>query len=204
MKPHHWFLPDTPDVLGMLRSQTAITVEGMDELVAWAGGDATAADRVRACEHRADDAKRELRESLTVALTTPLDPEDLFELSRDLDDVMNNAKNTVREAEVMNTAADAPIAEMSGFLAAGTRHLEKAFTALAAEDTAGAREAADAAVKQQRNLEHVYRRAMSSLVEMDDLREIAARRELYRRLGRTSERLIDVAERVWYSVLKRS
>lgn len=204
MKPRRWFLPDTPDVLGMLESQTAITVEGLDELVSWAQGDAEAAARVRECEHRADDAKRRLRECLTVALTTPLDPEDVFELSRGLDDVLNNVKNTVREAEVMKTSADPPIGEMSAELAAGTRHLAEAFDALAAGDTAAARDAADAAVKRQRKLEHTYRRAMSALVDVDDLREVAARRELYRRLGRTSERLVDVAERVWYSVLKRS
>ena len=32
--------PQAPDVLGMLSEQAAITVEGMDELVAWANGDA--------------------------------------------------------------------------------------------------------------------------------------------------------------------
>ena len=63
---------------------------------------------------------------------------------------------------------------------------------------------ADRAVKSQRRLERVYRRAMSALVEVDDLREVTARRELYRRLARTSEGLIEVAERVWYSVLKES
>ena len=28
MKAKHWFLPDSPDLLGMLRTQAAITVEG--------------------------------------------------------------------------------------------------------------------------------------------------------------------------------
>ena len=45
---------------------------------------------------------------------------------------------------------------------------------------------------------------MSALVDIADLREVAARRELYRRLVRTSDQLVDVAERVWYSVLKES
>ena len=37
------------------------------------------------------------------AFMTPLEPEDLFELSRGLDEVLNAAKNAVREAEVMGT-----------------------------------------------------------------------------------------------------
>ena len=203
MTSRRWFLPETPDVLRMLREQTAITVDGMDALVAWAGGDAAAADRVRSCEHRADASKRELRQALTVALTTPLEPEDLFELSKGIDDVMNAAKDTVREAEVMAVAADRAMAEMAEKLAEGTRRLEDAFAALPATGPA-ATDAADAAVKSQRKLERTYRAAMSSLIDVDDLREQSARRELYRRLSRTSDALVAVAERVWYSVLKES
>jgi hypothetical protein len=33
---HSWFLPQTPDVLGMLRAQAAVTIEGVDALVGWA------------------------------------------------------------------------------------------------------------------------------------------------------------------------
>jgi uncharacterized protein Yka (UPF0111/DUF47 family) len=206
MKRRHWLLPETPDVLGMLRDQAAITVEGMEALVEWASGDAAAGDRVRDCEHRADKCKRKLRETLTVALITPIEPEDLFELSKDLDDVMNNAKDTVREAEVMHTAPDGSVAEMAGHLAEGARHLGDAFAALAAGDSASAdaTAAADAAVKSQRRLERVYRTAMSALASVDDLREVTARREIYRRLARTSDELVVVAERVWYAVLKET
>jgi uncharacterized protein Yka (UPF0111/DUF47 family) len=199
-----WFLPESPDVLGMLRDQAAVTVEGMHALVAWASGDAAAADRVRECEHRADSSKRSLREALTVAFTTPLEPEDLFELSRGLDEVMNGVKDAVRESEVMGSQPDPAIAEMSARLAEGIGHIADAFAALGGRRSESATEAADAAVASQRRLERVYRRAMSALVDVDDLREIAARRELYRRLARTSDQLVDVAERVWYSVLKES
>jgi uncharacterized protein len=203
---HRWFLPETPDLLAMLDKQVAITVEGMQALVAWAGGDAAAVDRLRDCEHHADDSKRELRAALTTAFTTPLEPEDIFELSRGLDRVLNNAKNAVREAEVMQTAPDGAIAEMAAELADGVAHLSDAFAALGRgrDRTALATEAATRAAKSQSRLEHVYRRAMSGLVTVDDLREVAAKRELYRRLARTSDDLREVAERVWYSVLKAS
>ena len=42
MKPGRWFLPETPDVLGLLRAQIAVTLEGLDAFAAWAGGDAGA------------------------------------------------------------------------------------------------------------------------------------------------------------------
>ena len=204
MRRHRWFLPETPDVLGMLREQTAITIEGMEALVAWSNGEPGAANRLRECEHRADDRKRELRAALTVAFTTPLEPEDIFELSTELDLTLNSAKNTVREAEVMETAPDEAISQMAVELATGVRDLGDALEQLAAGERAAATEAADRAAKAQTRIEKIYRRSMSALVAVDDLREVAARRELYRRLARTSDDLREVAERVWYSVLKES
>jgi hypothetical protein len=43
---------------------------------------------------------------------------------------------------------------------------------------------------------------MSDLLALDDFRDVTARRELYRRLSRTSDSLVHTAERVWYAVLK--
>lgn len=203
MSRRRWFLPETLDVLGMLSEQTAITVEGLEALGAWARGDAAKAEVVRACEHRADDRKRELREALTTAFATPLEPEDLFALSRGLDAVLNGAKDAVREAEVMGAAPDTAMAAMADELIAGARKLAEAVAALAADGRGGATEAADAAVRSQRQLEKIYRAAASALLEKTDLREVTARRELYRRLSRTSDQLVDVAERVWYAVLKQ-
>ena len=86
-----------------------------------------------------------------------------------------------------------------------TRHSPTAFAALAARRRRAATAAADAALKSQRRVEHVYRAGdVGARSSVDDLREVAARRELYRRLARTSDDLVDVAERVWYSVLKES
>lgn len=204
MSRSHWFLPQSADVLGMLSEQAAITVKGMEALVAWAEGEAAAADRLRQFEHDADKQKRELREALTEAFSTPLEPEDIFELSTGLDETLDSAKNIVGEAEAMHTAPNPAIAEMATQLLEGTKRLAEALALFARGDRKTATAEADRAVKDQRHLQHSYRRAMSALVEVEDLREIAARRELYRRLARTGDDLVRVAERVWYSVLKES
>jgi len=199
-----WFLPHSPDVLGALRAQTAVTVDGLDALARWAAGDEAAAERVRECEHLADDRKRELRAALSEAFSTPLEPEDIFQLSTGLDRVMNAAKNIVREAEVLERRPDPPMAELAAALAEGTHHLAEAFAALGDGGRQAATDAADAALESQRPVERAYRAGMSGLLGLADLHEVAARRELYRRLARTSDGLVDVAERVWYSVLKES
>jgi uncharacterized protein Yka (UPF0111/DUF47 family) len=202
VKAKRWFLPDSPDLLGMLRAQAAITVEAMDALVAWSGGDAAAAVTVRDCEHRADETKRQLWLALRDAFSPPLDAEDLYSLSADLDEVLNSAKDLTREMEVMGLAPDAPTHEMATFLAEGVRHLADAFGRLHGDGDATGR--ADAAIKSQRRVEHAYRAAMSALLDVADLREVMGRREAYRRLSRIADHVHAVAERIWYTVVKEA
>jgi uncharacterized protein Yka (UPF0111/DUF47 family) len=197
-----WFLPETPDVVGMLCAQAATTIEGIDALAEWGNGDDSAADRVRDAEHAADAEKRELWRALREAFTTPLDPEDLYHLSAGLDEVLNHAKDVVREAEVLAFAPEGPeIAEMVGLAAEGVRHLADAFAAVA-KDADAATTAADAAVKSQRRIEKVYRRAMPALLELADPREAWVRGDVYRRLIELSDGVIRVADRIWYAVVK--
>ena len=101
MRHGRWFLPETPDVLGLLRRQVAVTVEGVDAFAAWAAGDVTAAEGVRDAEHRGDAAKRELLSALRAAFVTPVEPEDVFALSRGIDWVLNYARDLVNESEAM-------------------------------------------------------------------------------------------------------
>jgi uncharacterized protein Yka (UPF0111/DUF47 family) len=201
-----WFLPDMPDVVGLLRDQAATTVTAIEALVAWAEGDGSAADVVRAREHEADALKRALHRTLRTAFITPLDAEDLFSLSQLLDDVLNGAKDAVREAEALGLAPDPAIVAMARLVHEGTTHLQAAFALLgdAGGATDGATEAADAAIKAQRRLERVYRHAMRDLLELDDLRAAIGRQELLRRFVRVSDAVVATAERVWYAALKEA
>jgi len=199
----NWFLPDTPDVLGMLRQQLAVTIRGMDALVEWAHGDESAAARVREIEHEADVCKRELQLALVSAFTTPYDAEDLYSLGRGIDWILNLSKDAVRESEVMLCPPDAHVAEMAVLLREGVGHIDDAVAGLQ-EREADATTSADAALKTERHIEHVYRKAMADLLELDDLHEVMARRELYRRFSRIGEQLTEIGERVWYAVIKES
>lgn len=200
-----WFLPEMPDVLGMLCTQLDTTSEGLSAFAAWAHGDAAKSDEVRALEHRADREKRELWRALRTAFITPIDAEDLFVLSAGLDELLNGAKDAVREAEVLHTDPDAAVAEMADLLVQGVAHLGAAFKELGGNDGAdAATTAADAAVKCVRGIEHVYRKAMPALMESDNLRNAIAQRQLYTRVVAVSEQLRLVGERVWYAVVKEA
>lgn len=206
-KRSRWFLPEAPDLIGMLQEQAAITRRGMDAFAAWAAGDIGRADDVRAAEHECDEVRRRLVDAVSEAFTTPLEPEDLFQLSRDLDKVINGAKNTVRESEAMGVPPDSATAEMAVLLALGVEHLQTAFSYLDVKPGRSAvpvTDGADEAVKSQRDLERVYRQAASDLLAVNDIADLAARREFYRRVSAISDDIVSVADRIWYSRVKES
>ena len=206
-KHRRWFLPETPDVIGMLQSQAEVTVRGMKAFAAWAAGDSSQAEQVRAAEHECDEARRTLVDTVREAFTTPIPPEDLFQLSRDLDRVINGAKDAVRESEAMSFPPDHAMADMALLLVDGVKNLQTAFTFLegrGGKSIGSATKAADTAVGSQRDLERVYRRATAELVEITDVRVAVASRELYRRVATMSDDIVSVADRIWYSRVKES
>jgi uncharacterized protein Yka (UPF0111/DUF47 family) len=143
-----------------------------------------------------------VREALRAAFVTDLEPEDVFALSRGIDRMLNHANDTINESEVMACPPDDALSEMARLLAEAVRHIADAVARLGKEDDAI--EAADAAIKAERRLERAYRAGMGALLQVDDLREVTARRELYRRCSRIGEGAADVADRVIYAVVKES
>jgi uncharacterized protein Yka (UPF0111/DUF47 family) len=201
VKLQRWFLPESPDVVAMLEHQLDVTTEGVDALVEWARGDATKAALVRSLEHRGDEHKRELEAALTTAFTTALEPEDVYALSRGIDWILNFSKDLVRESEVMACPPDEALAEMCEALAEAVHLLREAVAGLGTSSD-GATAKANAALRAVRRIEKVYRDAMGALITVDDVGEVVSRRELYRRVSRIGEQVTDVAERVWYTVVK--
>ena len=206
-KRGRWFLPETPDLIGMLRNQAEVTGQGLRAFASWAAGDAARADDVRQAEHQCDQLRRELADAVSRAFTTPLEPEDLFQLSRDLDKVINGAKDTVRESEAMAFPPARALAEMAALLVEGVEHLQRAFASLDGRGIKldeSATAAADDAVKSQRRLERIYRQATGDLVQATDVGFVVASRELYRRVSTISDDIVLVADRIWYAQVKES
>jgi uncharacterized protein Yka (UPF0111/DUF47 family) len=197
----HWFLPDVPDVLGLLRAQARTTLTGLEAFAAWSRAEVGADERVRSTEEESGVARRAVQTALRQAFSTPIDPEDVYELSERLGVVLTTAKNVVREAEVLDMAPDPAIAAMAADVVEGQRHLVRALDALDVDDDLATR-ASDDAVASCDDVERQYVAAMSRLLAADDLREVVGRRELYRRLARTAAAVEQVAERVWYAVVK--
>ena len=200
---NRWFLPRSPDLLGLLAHQGEVTIGGMDAFTAWSKGDHSQGAIVLVSGQQADAASREVLTALKVAFVTPVSPEDIYELSERLDVVLNAAHDLVREADLLGMDPDPPMAQMAELVALGVRNLVGAFPNLAS-DHERATQCADAAVRQQHALEHVYRRAMSALQQVDEIHEVMSRRELYRRYARMGDAIEGVAHRIWYAVVKEA
>lgn len=203
MSERRWFLPETPDVLGSLRAQMAITLEGVDAFAAWARGEDVAATVLDDAGHRSHAAGRALLGELRAAFVTPLEPEDLFALSRGIGRVVDYARDVVGEAAVMDSRPDAGVAEMAGHLGIAVRHLDSALVALDRHPDAVTAEA-DAAIAAVARLDETYARGMAALLEVQERSDRIGRREIYRRCQRIGEVVADVAERVIYAVVKQS
>ena len=107
----------------------------------------------------------------------------------------------------MHAEPDEAMATMASEIRVGVGHLAEAMEVLGSHGHGSSQHAtdqADDAIKQARNLEKTYRAAMSAALDLDDLRELAARRELYRRFTHLGELLAQIGDRVWYAVIKES
>ena len=204
MRLTHWFLPEEPDVVGLLRTQLAITIEGLEAYVEWADGEETAAQRMADAEARGDIAKRELMAELRAAFVLPFEPEDVFALSRSIDWIIDLACDLVAEAEVMKCEPDPGIAEMARILVGGVRRLDEAVATLGEDGGDPTTERAEAAIQSEHELEAAYYRGMAALLDVEDRGRRIALRELYRRSSQIANVVVDVAERLMYAVIKQS
>jgi len=132
----------------------------------------------------------------------PIEPEDLFALSRGIDRILDYVADLVKESEVMASAPDEGIATMAARLGDALRHLDDALSK-PGTDGDHATASADAAIA-QRELETAYYAGMVGLLSVEDRTERITRREFYRRSSRIGEAVVDVAERVVYAVVKQS
>ncbi len=107
----------------------------------WADGQPGTVE-VRELEHRADDARKAVQREVQAAFVSEISPENAFDLSQRLDEIINAAKNLVREAEVLAMPPDPPISDMAHLACEGVKALVTAIGKLG--DSQGATEGADA------------------------------------------------------------
>jgi len=159
--------PRMPKFYGLVNEQCDLAVEAMSEFVEFmSSGNWDNAARVRALEKQGDELKARNIDVLSKAFSTPMDRGDLYRAIVTVDHVINYAKTTVREMEVLEVQPDNYTLEMAQLLQQGTLALQRGFRKLST-DPASAEEDADAARKAERSTEKIYRRALADLLDAD-------------------------------------
>ncbi|MEN8802374.1 MAG: DUF47 family protein [Thiogranum sp.] len=159
--------PRMPNFYGLINDQCDLAVEAMSEFVEFMlSGNWDKAERVRALEKQGDELKARNIDVLNKAFSTPMDREDLYRAIITVDHIINYAKTTVREMELLEVQPDNYMLEMAQLLHQGALALQRGFRKLST-DPASAEEDANAARKAERSTEKIYRRALAELLDAD-------------------------------------
>lgn len=191
--------------VGHLTGQVDATLEGLAlALDTVRGGDSSVArDRMGDIEHEGDDRRGDLVDALAQALTTPIDREDLFRLSRSIDDVLDNLRDFTRELDLFHPDDQDAFAPLLEALTDGTTALRVAVAALG-DDPTQITSAAKNAKRHSNELRRLYQRALAELYGGELSMDTLKRRDLLRRLDVVGLRLDEAADALADGAMKRS
>jgi predicted phosphate transport protein (TIGR00153 family) len=176
----------------MIQDQAALTLQGMEALKAYMGGqDPNAAANLTKSEKEADEARRILIDELNKTFITPFDREDIFELSRTIDDVLDYAYSTVIEMEVLKVEPTPYMQRMASLLRDAAYELSMATNRLD-EHPGVSNDHAQRAKALENRVEDVYREALADLFSgVEDIKHVVKMlklREVYRHLSNAADR----------------
>src|SRR5579883_3012163 len=106
-----------PDFVQMLIEQAEKTREGLQRFEAFAKtGDQEETARVVQCERDEDELRRVLIDELNRTFVTPFDREDIFALSRAVDDMLDYAYTTIDEMQILGVKPNEYVARLASTL----------------------------------------------------------------------------------------
>jgi predicted phosphate transport protein (TIGR00153 family) len=176
----------------LIHDQAALTLEGLEALKEYfESHNPAAAKLLTSKEKEADEARRILIDELNRTFVTPFDREDIFSLSRAIDDVLDYAYSTVSEMVILDVQATPFMQRMASLLRDAAYELLMAVNCL--ENHVGvAGEHAQRAKALENRVEDVYREALadlfSSATDLEHMLKILKLREVYRHLSNAADR----------------
>ncbi|NUO58929.1 MAG: DUF47 family protein [Hamadaea sp.] len=187
----------------LVAEQIAIAADGTHLAAALARGELAAPDarqRVAEIEHAGDDSRARLVQRLRRSVTSPVDREDLFRLSRSVDDVLDAVRDFIREADLFGLTALPACPPVLDALARGLAGLTDAVLLLP-RDPVTAAELALRAKKQ--GLRTEYQHALSRLLDQPLTADVLKASLLLHRLDTAGIHLAAAADALADGVMKR-
>jgi uncharacterized protein len=165
---------------------------------------AKARTEMGAIEHLGDQHRSVLVEALSHALITPFDREDLFRLSRSIDDVLDNLRDFVREYDLFHAPPGEAFASVLVPIEEALVQLREAVGRIL-ESPAGLTRGALAAKKVGNTVRQEYQTALAELFDASEVTmDVLKCRELLRRLDVVGLRLGESADALADGAMKRS
>ncbi len=188
----------------LLSRQSGKTLEGLEALWNFTeNGTKESATLVGKIEREADELRRVLIEELDKTFVTPLDREDIYALSRAIDDVVDYANSTVDEMEIYEVKGDRYIKEMVNILRKAARELDDAVKILK-DHPKIASEHAIKAKAYENQMEKAYHQALADLFKGSDTIHMLKMREVYRHLSNAADRGDEAANIISSIVMKHT
>ncbi|MBP1693108.1 MAG: phosphate transport regulator related to PhoU [Chloroflexi bacterium] len=176
----------------MIHEQAALTLEGLDILKEYmADQNPSTASRLTAKEKEADEARRILIDQLNRTFVTPFDREDIFALSRTIDDVLDYAYSTMNEMEILKVEPTPYMQRIASLLRDAGLDLLRAVDCLE-EHPRVSNDHAQRAKALENRVEDVYREALADLFggveNIESVVKMLKLREVYRHLSNAADR----------------
>jgi len=178
--------------LRLINEQSEITLKGMDLLKAYMQTHAPSiAEEITHAEKEADEVRRILIDELNRTFITPIDREDIFALSRTIDDVLDYAYSTVNEMAILGVKPTSFMVRIASLLRDAAYELHLATQRLK-EPPAVAADHAQRAKALENRVEDVYREALADLFsgpeDVHHVVQMLKQREVYRHLSNAADR----------------
>jgi hypothetical protein len=202
------FFRRKPDVfLPLLIKQAEYTVQGLMGLQAYMREpNAEVAQRVKLIEKDADEVRRILIDELNRNFITPMDREDIFALSRAIDDVLDYADTTTEEMAMLGVQPNPYLTRMASLLTDAADEIHKGVLRLRDHPNVANDHAVRAKALENR-VENVYREAIAALFvgtkDVSDVIEMLKLREIYRHLSNAADRGDEAANVIGDIVVKK-
>jgi len=190
----------------LLAEQAAKTLEGvqfLEQYVRAPNPDTVAG--LRQAEKDADELRRILIDELNRTFATPLDREDIFSLSRAIDDIIDYAHTSVDEMALFKVEPNADVVNIVRVLADAASEIHLAVLRLA-DHPGVAIEHAKRAKSLENRVEDLYRQALAHLFEnvatIEDVTRVLKMREILRHLSNCADRGDEAANLISDIVVK--
>jgi len=181
----------------LLNEQSKKTLQGMKALETFMeAADEKSVIEVGWLEKEADETRRLLIEKLNISFVTPIDREDIFTLSRVVDDILDYCYSTVDEMVMLNVKPNAYLRSIVAVLGEATDQIHLAVLQLGKQPR-DILEHASKAKRLENRVEDLYRKALSELFksanEVGEVLDILKMREIYRHLSNAADRIDEAA-----------